>query len=143
MSKKKGFSVTIDDAALNAQIDAAIKRNPELTAKRVRDCLLDLAGESSRRAPVKLGDLRDNCVATLGGVTVFAKNTEVLNSNPPSLAAFGKVSYGLPYALRQHEDLTLNHPKGGEAKFLERPFEERKQRYIKWLESIPEEAIKE
>lgn len=33
-----------------------------------------------------------------------------------------KVGYGnLPYALKQHEDLSLNHPNGGEAKFLEKP----------------------
>lgn len=38
-----------------------------------------------------------------------------------------KVSYqaiapdGYAYGIRQHEDLTLNHPGGGEAKFLEKP----------------------
>ncbi|MDP8286974.1 MAG: hypothetical protein RAP03_09855, partial [Candidatus Electryonea clarkiae] len=31
------------------------------------------------------------------------------------------------YTIRQHEDLTLNHPGGGNAKFMERPF----------LEAIP------
>ncbi len=28
---------------------------------------------------------------------------------------------GYPYGIRQHEDLTLNHPNGGQAKFLEAP----------------------
>lgn len=31
------------------------------------------------------------------------------------------VTYKAPYALRQHEDLTLEHPNGGQAKFLETP----------------------
>lgn len=34
------------------------------------------------------------------------------------------VGYRAPYAVKQHEDLTLNHPNGGEAKFLERPVRE-------------------
>ncbi|WP_280244939.1 hypothetical protein [Nocardia abscessus] len=32
-----------------------------------------------------------------------------------------RVGYNTPYALRQHEDLTLNHPNGREAKYLEKP----------------------
>ena len=30
------------------------------------------------------------------------------------------ISYNTPYANKQHEDLQLNHPNGGEAKFLEK-----------------------
>lgn len=33
------------------------------------------------------------------------------------------VSYDTPYALRQHEDLTLRHDPGRTAKYLERPLE--------------------
>jgi len=28
---------------------------------------------------------------------------------------------GYPYGIRQHEDMSLNHPNGGQAKFLEQP----------------------
>ena len=34
-------------------------------------------------------------------------------------AVVGTVSYNTAYAKRQHEDLTLKHPRGGKAKFLE------------------------
>lgn len=34
----------------------------------------------------------------------------------------GAVSYDTPYAVRQHEDLSLHHDDGREAKYLERPF---------------------
>lgn len=38
-----------------------------------------------------------------------------------------RVGYGdLPYAIRQHEDLTLSHPNGGQAKFLEQPAREKR-----------------
>lgn len=33
----------------------------------------------------------------------------------------GAVSYGTPYAARQHEDMTLRHDAGRTAKYLERP----------------------
>lgn len=32
------------------------------------------------------------------------------------------VSFNTPYARRQHEDLTLRHPRGGGPKYLENPF---------------------
>lgn len=35
-----------------------------------------------------------------------------------------RVSYEAPYAAIQHEDMSLNHPNGGQAKFLEQPARE-------------------
>lgn len=32
-----------------------------------------------------------------------------------------EIGYDTPYATKQHEDLSLNHPNGGEPKFLETP----------------------
>ncbi|QIS18531.1 hypothetical protein [Nocardia terpenica] len=32
-----------------------------------------------------------------------------------------RVGYNTPYAYRQHEDLTLHHPRGRQAKYLEKP----------------------
>ena len=32
------------------------------------------------------------------------------------------ISFNTPYAVKQHEDLTLKHPRGGKAKYLEDPF---------------------
>ncbi len=32
-----------------------------------------------------------------------------------------KVGFAAPYAIRIHEDLNLNHPNGGQAKYLEEP----------------------
>lgn len=157
MSRKTGFTIMIEDKELNKQLDKALKRNPKATARAVMDCLLDLAGESARRAPVETGDLRNDCTATLNGSKVFAKQAPT-GIAPGNLRAHGDVSYGLPYALRQHEELNYSHTRtdgylrkdgtsvnmvaGGEAKFLEKPFEERKGRYIKRIEKIPEETLK-
>lgn len=32
-----------------------------------------------------------------------------------------RVEYTAPYAIYVHEDLTMNHPRGGQAKYLEQP----------------------
>ena len=60
----------------------------------------------------------------------------------PSLKLSAEIGYSLPYALRQHEELGYNHPKGGQAKFLEQPFAENEQKYIDMLKSIPDEALR-
>lgn len=138
---KKSFSITLQDDELDKQLKRAYKRNPTETAKATRESLLDLAGESARRAPVDTGDLRNDCTAELNGQTVFMRKSPV-GGSLPTLRAYGSVTYGLPYALRQHEVLTYKHPRGGEAKYLERPFDERKERYIRRFEKIVEELIK-
>jgi hypothetical protein len=59
---------------------------------------------------------------------------------PPRFVSGGRdielnIRYGAPgsgaedYAVRQHEDLTLNHPYGGEAKYVERPMAESYQTF--------------
>ena len=45
--------------------------------------------------------------------------------DPSSLT--GAVSYDTPYAVRQHEDLTLRHDAGRKAKYLEDPMNEERQ----------------
>lgn len=76
--------------------------------------------------------------ATVRGLTLWAENllTEsraivpldeatlersgVASVDEGSLTA--AVSYDTPYAVRQHEDMTLRHPGGRQAKYLEKPF---------------------
>lgn len=158
----KRTAIQIDDKALNRQIKRALLRNPQETVKAVRECALDLSAESAKRAPIESGDLRNNCHADLNGVGIFA-NKKSTGATPSSTTkATATVGYSLPYALRQHEELgyrhdrtdgrkiisgknagqTINMVAGGEAKYLERPFEERKDRYIRRMEQIVERSIR-
>lgn len=136
------LGVTINDKELSEQIRKAREANPRETVAAVNECVLDLAGNSAKRAPVDKGDLRNNCMAALNGMTIFTQQTPTGAIPQPSLTVFGSVSYSLPYALRQHEELNYKHPHGGEAKYLERPFEERKDRYINRIAEIPERITK-
>jgi hypothetical protein len=145
----KRFTITLNDKALNKQIKRAMRKNPKETARAVTACTLDLAGESAKRAPIETGGLRNDCHAQVNGSTVFSKRKRVGTSVSPSSDSVGEVAYSLPYALRQHEDLSLRHSgpehgdvDGGEAKYLERPFEERKARYIQRFAKIVERSLK-
>ena len=66
-----------------------------------------LLGVSRDRVPIEEGTLERS-----GTVTVDEAN------------AAAAVSYDTPYAVRQHEDMTLDHDAGRTAKYLEQPFEE-------------------
>ena len=105
MSRKTGFTIMIEDKELNKQLDKALKRNPKATARAVMDCLLDLAGESARRAPVETGDLRNDCTATLNGSKVFAKQGTDRHS-----AGNGRmVTYPTAFLTRSGRDEELNY----------------------------------
>jgi len=150
---KNRISVHITDDGLNkALIDLKVHSEEE-AYKAVADCALWLAGESARRAPIETGDLRDNCTATIGGEVIYKKRQvqkQPVFQRTGDQKPMAVVGYSLPYALRQHEDLTLRHDRtdgkldakgrphnmvaGGEAKFLERPFYEGLPRFKKRME---------
>lgn len=59
-----------------------------------------LLDRSNQHVPVDQGELRDS-----GAVTQTDDGAII--------------SYNTPYAVKQHEDIALRHPHGGQAKFLE------------------------
>ena len=72
-----------------------------------------ILGESQKLVPVDTGTLQ--------------KSGTVQYNEDKTIAT---ISYNTPYALKQHEDNTLNHNKSknpdAQAKYLERPFNEKK-----------------
>jgi len=68
--------------------------------------------ESMRRTPVETGVLRDSHETKAPEALGDEVQVRIVVGGPAA-----------PYALRQHEDLSLNHP-NGEAKFLERSVHE-------------------
>ena len=95
------------------------------SAKELQDIGLDLMGKSARDAPVDTGDLRGSHYAALDGeVYAIAANEggttgTLVQSKKGNKAHYVEVGSSVPYAVKQHEDLTLKHPRGGKAKFLE------------------------
>jgi hypothetical protein len=77
---------------------------PEAT-KAAADHLLQA---SQPLVPVETGELRDS--------------GEVRQEGSKAIVSYDAVAEdGFPYGIRQHEDLSLHHPNGGQAKFLEQP----------------------
>lgn len=78
-------------------------------------CAADLQNKSANRAPIDTGKLRESCV-----IDDSEENTVKVGYSP-------EVD---DYSVVQHEHLEFKHPRGGEAKYLENPFNENAQRYI-------------
>lgn len=103
---------------LNNNLARLRQQTEEEVKKELTDIALDFASKSSESAPVKFGDLR-------GELAVPRKipNGYVVGSS-------------LPYTRKQHEHLEYHHPLGGGPKFLERPFNENKDGYIKAIKEV-------
>lgn len=100
-------------AELNAKLRELANTSQEAAERELADIALDLAGNCSNAAPVDLGDLRGDL------------------ANPREVNELEwKVGSDLDYCATQHEHTEYNHPRGGGAKFIERPFNENKDRYI-------------
>lgn len=115
----------------------------ESVVQAVADCALDCLGRSVQRAPVESGDLRSSGYVKLNGSAYAqghgdhsaAAGTSVVGTVPDGPRIDAEVGYSLPYALKQHEDLSMRHDRtdgyrrkdgttvnmvaGGEAKYLE------------------------
>jgi len=115
----------------------------------------DLLGEGMRRAPVDEGTLRGSGLAIVNedqvahtekvseGTAQLIKDYQAGNVSLQRLMneLIGEVVFNTPYATYQHEELGLNHPKGGEAKYLENPLKENAQMYIEGLAEAIEDAL--
>lgn len=150
------MKVELNSKQLDRAISNAIALLPEETTAAVKEIAIDLSAKSAKRAPIESGDLRNNCHAELNGRTVYEHQRPSGNA-PASNNAVASVGYSLPYALRQHEDLALRHDRtdgytrsdgttvnmiaGGEAKYLERPFNENAEAYIKRIEKIVDKTL--
>lgn len=109
------------------ELQSILKNMPINTKDAVHSELVnitqDLKGKSQRLAPVDLGDLRGSVFAEVEGLD-------------------GTVGFTEPYALSQHENLGFKHPKGGEAKYLETPYKENKDKYVDAIGKTVKKAVK-
>lgn len=114
-------------------LEKAIKKAGTASARAISAGALGILGEAMRNAPVDKGDLRRSGYAEVdtakngnvfeAGVKGKDKNNKVVVKKKAvgnvSGDVSGVVGFAVPYAVKQHEDLELNHPEGGGAKFLE------------------------
>jgi hypothetical protein len=102
-------------------------------------CGEDLLGRSQRLAPIEEGTLRASAAlalivgghrfegpGALVGAIHYARELARLGH---AFTVEAEVSFNEIYAARQHEELTWQHPKGGQAKYLETPHRARASAY--------------
>ncbi len=112
----------------------------------IEDAALDLLNNSVRQAPVDTGALRGSASVTFGQ-TDIARGTEsgaveVVASAGPNDEPLAVIGYGEIYSLRQHEEETWQHPRGGNAKFLQKPFQENQNRYVEHIRKKAGEPLR-
>jgi len=88
---------------VNKALKAYAKKYPAASAHAIYAEGFEIEREATRRAPVEFARLR----ASAYTVPPTEKNLTT------------ETGFGTEYAARQHEELTWNHPRGGEAKYLE------------------------
>lgn len=105
-----------------------IRRRVRVAAEgAVRRAAEDLLGKAQRLAPVEEGTLRGS-----GDVEVDASGSTIVAT----------VAFNAVYAARQHEETGWEHPKGGQAKYLEQPLREDAARYDRVIATAMEAALR-
>lgn len=125
---------------INRNLNRFIRENRVRAAEGLVDIGLDFVGKSSRRAPVKFGDLRGSGYLVTENVTlaetddngnvlqVGSDQAFAMHGNPVVEAGWGQI-----YAAIQHERTDFDHPKGGEAKYAEKTLHENENRYTDYV----------
>ena len=90
------------------------------TKEGMEQVINDLTRRSKQLAPLDTGDLRGS-----GEGDVREVSGEII----------GTVSFNKPYAMKQHEDMQFIHPTGGQAKYLEQPLNENRDRYKDFIKN--------
>lgn len=135
-----GVKITFNDGeylkGLNEVIENIQNEVDKLQVKSTQglaDALLFVATESQQRAPVDTGDLRGSVKVEIDGDMysegVKGGGINVVGSLPEK-ATEGTVSFNTKYAAVQHEQINYNHPRGGQAKYLESVLLENKDRIL-------------
>lgn len=121
------LTLTGDREIINA-IHRLGKQYPKAMAGAVYKLAVTILGESLPMVPVEFGVLRAS-----GYVS------------PPQgegMKATAEIGFGTVYAIPQHERLDFRHPRGGEAKFLEKAVQRVSPRALQLLAQWVEELAK-
>ena len=136
------------------EMNERFERMDQATAKNAVHAMVEntesLLGKSMRIAPLAEGTMIGSASARVNQIEVAhgtKDGTPISTGGKPSAkpgqAIAGEVSYNTPYAARQHEDLTLKHLPGKQAKYLEQPLKENVTKYMENLKDAVSEGMKE
>lgn len=115
--QKFGFEFQIsDDFANFMDTQKTSKGFNKAMAKALFIEVYEVGLEANANAPHDTGDMKKSFA--MNGTPFDDGNPAPVAGNDPNMEYV--LSYGVDYALPQHEGLHFNHPQGGEAKWLEK-----------------------
>lgn len=116
------------EADARRKLDEYAKKYPDALAAAIYQEGFSLWAAAVKRTPVEFGVLRSSAYAappvTRNGETVV------------------EVGFGTDYAVKQHEETRYQHPRGGEAKYLETAMQEAMSGYLGRLASRTEANVR-
>ena len=127
-----GSSVSRNINAIRRKLKNMKKEVKEKTIEAFEDVVLDLADKALNLAPKDTGRLRNSA-----DPEVKVKGSKITAT--VTFSAKNPIN-GYDYALIQHEDLSFKHPNGGQAKYLEQPLKDNRDRYKKFVADKIKEA---
>lgn len=104
---------------IEARMRAALQEVVGISEQSIADSAFDLLSRAVELAPIDTSDLRGSGKVDFDR-TVANRFTAL-------------VSFNTPYARIQHETLWFKHPNGGQAKYLQQPYEENIDKYIQHM----------
>lgn len=107
--------------------DEVARRREAAALGALQLAALDLQGAAQRDAPIEEGTLRGS------GTTSIEQTTD---------GAIAVVTFPLPYAARQEEEESYEHPRGGKAHYLGDQVKARAPRYRLALEAADRQALR-
>jgi hypothetical protein len=116
-------------ADVTRRLNKAVLKAGKAAEGGVRLAALDLQRRSALLAPHETGDLEGS----------LQERAEVVYERGFPTTSVGSA---LPYALIQHEDLSFNHEPGKQAKYLEQPYRENVDRYIRLIARSVKEGLR-
>jgi len=111
--------------SLNALVEALqdiVDKVKDGTPQGLANTATRVLADAVPRAPVDLGPLRGSGFVDVGGAKIAHGNADgsiTVTGTAPSGATSATIGFDEIYAHRQHEEVGWNHPKGGQAKYLE------------------------
>lgn len=146
-----GRRTSIPEGEYLAGLSDALKRLQESvdgmvsgSAQGLADTALYVLGEAAPRAPVDTGDLRGSGYVELDGQPFAhgdASGAALAVGGVPEEATRAEIGFASRYAADQHEQVAYDHPRGGEAKYLESVLVEEGERILHLIAAGAEEGM--
>ena len=124
---QKGVSFKIDQKSLvdlQNKLKKAGLNGKQVAGQAMYTLATHIGNESQALVPVDTGVLR-------GSMDITRQKSFTQKTTRAEISYGGPAA---PYALIQHEDMEFNHPTGGEAKYLEKPF-------LKYTKNFPKSFV--